>query len=378
LKLLIVSKKMEAAMKKFLLFLAFLCVILLVMALPLALLGFDVGRVIFNPPLLTRVTTEIVTESDLIPAALAWYSQSRAEQRYASGQAAAGDDEPDVALLMDFMTIEDWRVIRWEVLTNEILADWVSVTIAGVYDWIDSEEAVPQITWSMKALIERVNSEHGTNAITVAYAALPPCSQAQIEDFESRLAAVPAGQEVLYNLCEFPDPWREDQFGDYVESLDDLVSAIPDHFGLTDELARVEDTEGAGIETIKAQLRFIRLAMKLAPVVPLVLFFLILAFAVRSLKGLGRWEGIPLLLGGLIALAAALTYRPLFTMLLSSTFLSEVPELVKAEAIAAVLRLAAEAFRPMMWQALALTALGLALLVIGALSRPKAVETQGD
>lgn len=365
-------------MKKFLLFLAFLCVILLVMALPLALLGFDVGRVIFNPPLLTRVTTEIVTESDLIPAALAWYSQSRAEQRYASGQAAAGDDEPDVALLMDFMTIEDWRVIRWEVLTNEILADWVSVTIAGVYDWIDSEEAVPQITWSMKALIERVNSEHGTNAITVAYAALPPCSQAQIEDFESRLAAVPAGQEVLYNLCEFPDPWREDQFGDYVESLDDLVSAIPDHFGLTDELARVEDTEGAGIETIKAQLRFIRLAMKLAPVVPLVLFFLILAFAVRSLKGLGRWEGIPLLLGGLIALAAALTYRPLFTMLLSSTFLSEVPELVKAEAIAAVLRLAAEAFRPMMWQALALTALGLALLVIGALSRPKAVETQGD
>ncbi len=365
-------------MRKFFLFLASICAFLLALALPLALLGFDVGRVIFNPPLLTRVTTEIVTESDLIPAALSWYSQSRAEQRYASGEAAAWEGEPDVTMLMDFMTLEDWRVIRWEALTNEILADWVSVTIEGFYEWIDSEDAVPQITWSMKALIERVDSEHGTNAITVAYAALPPCTTEQIENFKTRLAAVPAGTQVLYNLCEFPDPWREDQFGDYVQSLEDLVTAIPEHFALTDELARAEDTEGAGVEIIKAQLRAIRLAMKLAPLAPLALFLLILAFAVRSLKGLGRWEGIPLLVGGLIALALSLTYRPLITMLLSWTFLSEVPDLVKGEAIAGVLRLAAEAFRPMMWQALAITALGLVLLVIGALARPRAVETQSD
>ena len=357
-------------------FIAFLCAMLFIVGMLLAILAFNVGRVVFKPPLVKGVLTEIVTESDLIPAALAWFSESRAARRYDSGQAEAWVGEPNVAQLIMFMDVDDWRAIRWEVLPDEILVEWVSVTVDGVYAWIDSDDRVPDIVWNLRPLIRLIDSEHGLTSITIAYKALPPCNEEQITDFKNRLAAAPAGTEVLYNLCQFPDPWYEDQFSDYTESLEDLVANVPTTFALTGELARTTDTEGVGTETIKAQLRMIRNWMHIAPLLLIIPLVFILIFAVRSLNGLGLWWGIPLTLGSLLTFLLAFVYRPLTIAVLSAGPLSETPPLIRAEAIAGILRLAIEVFKPILWQSLVVLILGLALILAGSLVIPENDEAE--
>ncbi len=359
-------------------FIAFIVVLILIIAIPLSLLAYDVGRVVFDPPLVKKVITEIVTESDLIPAALSWYSQTEAQGRYASGEAEAWVGEPDVVQLFLFMTVENWRTIRWEVLTNEILTEFVETSVDGTYEWIDSDDPVPDITWDLTPFKDRVDSQHGITSIAVAYSALPDCNQDQINDFKTRLAAAPPGTQVLYNLCEFPDPWYEDQFSDYLESLGDLVANVPNAFDLTETLAGLEDTAGVGPAVIKTQLRLIRMVMNLAPLIPILLLFLILIFAVRGLKSLGLWWGIPLTVGAIWALAMALVYRPLITQLLASGPLSETPEVIQSEAILAILILAAEIFKPLLWQSLVVLIVSLILLLVGGLTKSRRKQEEAE
>ncbi len=344
---------------------AVLVAVLLVLALPLCLFFFDLGQAVFNVPLVKGIVTDEVVNSDLIPAALEWLSDRRAQERVESGEALTGITEPDVVLLMSFLDASDWRQIKQEVLTDAILTDWTSVTVDGVYAWIDTQERNPQVAWSMQAFKERVNSEHGTNSIVIAFKKLEPCEQSQIADFQARLAAAPQGTEVLYNLCNFPDPWHEDQFQDYLDALTDVVKNVPDSFNLTEELLQVEDAAGGvGPEALKGLLRNIRTLAGLAWLVPLVLALLLLVLAVRSLDTLGRWLGSPLLVGGALTLLPALVYRALITNLLISGPLSEAPELIRTEATRAILRLAAEVFRPLMFQALVILVVGLVLVVL--------------
>lgn len=354
---------------------AFLVALLLVLTIPLSLFLFDLGKAVFNVPLVKQIVTDEVINSDLIPLALEWFSDRRAQERVDLGEALVGIDEPDVVLLMSFLDRSDWKQIKAEVLPDEILAEWVSVTVDGVYAWIDSPYRVPQIIWQMQTFKDRVNSEHGVNCIVIAYSNLQPCTQVEIQDFQSRLAAAPAGTDVLYNLCAFPDPWHEDQFNDYVASLQDVVNNIPPSFALTEELAQVEDTAGVGPETLKQTLRMIRFLAGIAWLLPLALLLLLVVLIVRSLTSLGRWLGMPLIAGGILTLLPALAYRRVITTFLAAGPLSETPELIRQEATRAILRLAAEVFRPLLFQATAIVLLGLALTILALILGQKRQRT---
>ena len=348
-----------------------LLVVLLVAVLPASILIYDIYRVVFNPPVMKQVLTEIVVESDLIPVALEWYSDRRAQQRAAASDAIIWVDEPDVVQLMEFLKRDEWRQIKTEILPNEILADWVSVTVDGVYVWIDSDDRIPQITWKLQTFKDRVNSQHGTNCIQIVYDTLKPCVQEQIDDFLKRLDAAPVGKEVPYNLCQFPEPWIEDQFSDYHESLVGVVKQVPPQFALTEELAQVEDVAGVGPEKLKQQLRLTRTLARLAPLATLILMLLILAFGVRSWKELGKRWGIPILLGGLIFLGLAFFYAPLIVALLGRGPLSEVPPLVMQEAQYGILRLGRVIFAPAKIQAAVVILVGLILTILGIVLKRK-------
>ncbi len=175
-----------------------------------------------------------------------------------------------------------------------------------------------------------------------------------------------------YNLCEFPDPWREDQLNDYVNAVQQAVSNIPDEFPLTRELqAAGVDPDGAGAEAIKQQLRLLRLLGSLAWLLPVLLIVLITALAVRSFNSFTRWWGVPLFLGGLPALLPALAYGPIITSLLASGPLSETPDLVQDEALRAISRLAAEVFQPLLIQAGVIVIVGILLFALSRLGRKK-------
>ena len=353
---------------------AFFILLILLIALPVSILAYDIGRVVFDQVLVKGIITDIVTDSDLIPAALKWYSQQRAEQRYGAGEAIAWDDEPDIVDLLSMVSIESWREIRGEALPDEILTEWISVAVDGTYEWIDSADRIPDVTLDLQPFKTRVNSEHGENAIRVVYESLPPCTEDEIADFRARQAASLPGEEVLYNLCQFPDPWTSDQVSDYHNSLILVVENIPDTFALTQELSRLEDTSGIGPELVKAQLLLVRQIMRLAPLIPVVLMLLILLFAIRSLKELGNWWGIPLSLDGALLLILALIYPATLIGVLTVGPLSEVPPLVSEEALSDLMILVGEILRPLMWQSIIILALGLVLIIVGAVVRPRSID----
>ncbi|MFQ5409704.1 MAG: hypothetical protein ACE5FI_14945 [Anaerolineales bacterium] len=346
-------------------FLGLVLAALLILALPVALLAFDVWRVVFNAERVKALVTDEVVNSDLVPVALEWFSDRRAQQRVETGEALTGVDEPDIVLLMSFMNRNVWRDVKAELLTDEFLTHVTSVAVDGAYAWIDSDDRVPQIAWDLAPFIDRVDSDHGVTAIETAYDQLPECTEEQINDFLARLDAAPPGTAVLYNLCKFPDPWHDDQFSDYLNALFKVVDNVPTEFALTDELANVTDRGGVGPETIKQQLRLIRTLGRFAWLAPTVLVVLLAALLVRSRRTLGRWLGIPLLAGGFLAVLPALVYRPLITNVLGGGVLSETPDVIRVEAVRIILRLATEIFQPLLVQSIVIIVVAIALLIPG-------------
>jgi len=315
---------------------AFLILIILLIALPLSILVYDIGRVVFDQVLVKGIITDVVTESDLIPAALSWFAFDRAEQRYGEGKIIAWEDEPDIIDLLSMVSDAGWQTIRDEVLPDEILTEWISVAVEGIYAWIDSDQQLPYVALDLSAFKERVGSVHGQNAIQVVYDTLSPCTEGEVADYKTRLAGSLDGEEVPYNLCQFTGAFGEDQLNDYHNSLILVVNEIPNTFTLT------EDIQGIDLGIIKAQLLLVRLLMRLAPFIPVVLLLLILGFAVRSLGELARWWGIPVVFGGALLLVLALLYRTILAAVLALGPLSEVHPFMRQESIAASTILAME------------------------------------
>jgi hypothetical protein len=356
--------------------LAFILVLVFIIVLPLSLLVFNTGRVLFTPELVKQVITDEVVNSDLIPIGLEWYSERQAETRQASVDPQTGLAEPDILLLISFLDRDDWREIKEEALTDLILTEWVSSFVDDVYEWIDGEDNVPQVYLTLSSFKERVSSEHGVNAILIAYNNLQPCTQAEIDDFQARLDSVSPGSFVAYNLCIFPEPWREDQFNDYVNSLNGLVAQVPSEFAFTEELTQVQDTEQVvGAEKIKSLLRLVRTLAQVSWLIPLGVLVLILILVVRSLKSLGRWWGFPFLVGGLVTLLPAIIYRWLITTLIGFSVLSETPEIILEEVTRTISRLASEIFQPMLYQTIVIVGAGILLIILMIVSKDKSMET---
>jgi hypothetical protein len=349
-------------------FIALVFVLLFVLCLPLALLSYNIGRVVFDRDLVKRVVTKEVTESDLLPVALEWLSLQRAQERVRTGEAQTGVREPDVVKAIQYLNRDHWRKIKAEVLPNQLLAWWTSAVVDGVYDWIDSSDVVPNITLDFKPWKDYVRGPRATNAVQILYDAMPPCKQAEIDDFQRRLKAAPPGTKVLYNLgapCAFPNPWRPDQMQQYRDGMNEVVNNVPDKFALSQELARIEKQQGIGAEAIKQQLRVMRLAAVLGLFVPLILLVLIALFGIRSFSGAGLWIGLPLMVGGLLCLLPALVLPALIGTILTAGPMSEVPSQVRTEFIRAFGVLLGEILQPMLLQSLVIVFVGLVLAVVG-------------
>ena len=341
-------------------------VLLLIVGTPISLFAFNLYQAVFDRPLIKNLLADEAVNHDLLPVWLEWFSERRAQERVETGEALVNIDEPDIALLLSFMDKQDWKDVRTEVFTPEIITEWVGVTVDGAYDWLDSDDLVPQIAWDMTTFKNRVNTDHGEKAIAIAFDNLPPCAQSEIDDFLTRAAAA-GGTEVLYNLCKFPDPWREDQLSDYLNALRKVAANIPAKFELTDELAaNLPDTPGVGPTYIKQELRLIRFLGAWVWALPLIVLALLLLFGrVTSLQRLAGWWGLPLGVTALATLVPYFTYRSLLTGVLTQGPLSEVPDVVREESVRAILRLAGHVFDPLLWQAILVAGLGLLIVILG-------------
>lgn len=358
---------------------AIILAILLCLFTVIGLLCFNVWRILFNPPLVKQVLTYEVVTSDLVPATLEVFSKWRAEQRVNNKESLSGVNEPDIVLLLSFLEAEDWRQIKQLLVTDEFVTAIISSSVDGLYAWIDSPDPAPDINWDMGLFKERMVGQQGVDAIMVAYLKLPIATPADIADFEHRLSQVPAGVEVLYNLCQFPDPWHDDQVEDYVDSLKDANNNIPAIFNFSKEFGQLSSGESASLPAIKNMLRTVRLIALSGWIFALVLLALILLLKVRSRRSLGKYVGIPLIIGGALTVAIALAGQLLLVQGISSRLLSGVSEFARAEISGSLERLASLFFQPLLIQGAVLAGIGLILIVIMLTKRKKAhVENAKD
>lgn len=346
---------------------AFILASLLVILMPFALLAWDIGRVLFNPQLVKSILADEVTQSDLIPVSLEWFSRNISNNRSGDTGMQALTGDPIARELISLLDRKDWEAIQEEVMPDEILTDWVSATVDSLYAWIDSDDQQPQIIWNMQLFKERINTEHGVNVILLAYDNLAVCTEKQLVDFAARLASEPVGTKFPYTLCKFPSRfrgedvnWYVDQFGGYKSSLQTVVQNIPPQLNLTGSSAQNENAE---TEANKRVLRSIRAGMSLSWLLIIFPLGLILVLVGRSPESLARWWGIPLLVCGFLTLLPGLVYRGLVQTRMMVSPSSDMPPIFTEEINRIIIRFSDAAFRPLRFQAFVLLLAGAGLLI---------------
>lgn len=347
--------------------------ILLVISLLLTLIGFNIYRVLFNPTQVKELLFSEVKNSNLVPAVFEYFSVERAKSRIEKGEALSGVSEPDIPLLISFLEMEDWRKIKNLLVDDEFITHLVSVSVDGTYAWIDSPDMYPQIVWRMSPLRTAMTGDPGKNSILVGYEALPDCTQEQLDDFTSRLAASPPGVEVLYNLCRFPAPLKDDQIDDYIHSLVDVNNNIPTEFSFSQMLKENNTSASMMTRLIKSLLKTIRWFGRWGWIVTLVIIGVIFLFGFRQIRQLLKWFGVPFVVSGCVLLIIYLLGLGLWNKWLTTLLLSQTSDVVRREVAASLTHLSSSINTPLLIEGLLILAIGIGLLVVNGVLVKKAI-----
>ena len=367
------EKKPKRKRKNFFVVLLLLILsLVLIVTTVLTVLGFDIWRVAFDPTLIKGMLTDEFVDSPLIPRVLENLSLQRAQARIESGEALSGVNEPDIMLLISFLDFDDWNEMRQLIVTDEFITHLISDSVDSFYGWLDSSEPSPAFMWDMTELKDNLTGQAGMDAIMVAYHALPECTDEDIADFEARLAAMPPGVEILYNLCQFPDPYAEDQIGDYVNALVDVSDNVPKDYDFSRMLGGEQST--GFFMAGKVLLRAFRTLGPFLWAVPLVVLILMGAIGVRSWGDAGGWLGVPLLLSGGLVVGGTYSSRAAMLSALYNRFGEDISPLLQEELKRSFFALSGHVFQPMLIQGAIIAGLGLVLIVLGAVLGKKKKE----
>jgi hypothetical protein len=370
---------MKTILNAILKFLAFVIAGALILVLPLALLANNAGEVLFDQQQVEGIASSVILDSDLIPAALEIVSNRQAED---ISNKIEDTDNPEGQELNLFNLIYSMKEANWEnfrnaLLTDDLVRTWISGTVNGFFQWLDSDDQEPIIFWDMVPLIEKMRGPEGEAAVVAYYDSLPDCTDLQMEEMQTQPGdPLPQGKMVkeLCKLSTFP---HTEQIKVYDDVMVMAADATPPEYNLTQSLLRSRGQLG-GLFTLKWNIRTLRWDLDTILLLPIVMLFLILIFGVRSLEGLGQWWGIPLVGGGLIALITSLLYRVLWTGILTDRMPEAIPvtSLLYHEFIAGSTRVIAPVFNPLRWQSFLILLIGIGLLAMGFILRMRGSGTK--
>jgi hypothetical protein len=94
------------------------------------------------------------------------------------------------------------------------------------------------------------------------------------------------------------------------------------------------------------------------------LFLLLMTvFTVNSLKSWLKWWGVPLFITGLFTSLAGLSGMPIFEAFFKNFFVNELPGYVQGWVNELISIISRALFNPILWQGLAITFIGLAMII---------------
>ena len=142
---------MKTLLSAILKFIAFILAGALMIVLPLALMASNVGNVLFNQEQVNEITTGVVLDSELIPAALEIMTNRQAEDISAKIEDTDTPDGRELNLynLIYSMEEQNWKNLKTALLADDLIQSWIEVTVNGFYNWLDTDDQLPFISWKL-------------------------------------------------------------------------------------------------------------------------------------------------------------------------------------------------------------------------------------
>lgn len=286
----------------------------------------------------------------------------------------SGGPGPDQNQLESFRQLQakDWETLLGAVMPADYLQREVEGVLDGMEAFLHSGADRPLATISLAEVKARLTGPAAVEAYTQVLSTKPLCTNQQY----SASGGLP--------LACRPSPDRmPEALGNFNRIAQTLAEQMPDSLDpFRGELGAEAPLPAAGdLDEFRHRVRRIEEYARLSPVVPLILILLVGVFAVRGIRGLLLWWGVPCLIAGVIALMLALPTVFLARLSYATLIEPQLPTDVPVQTARAVFDLVAglmSAFmaQPLQWAG-GLALGGLVAVILSAFfrgsSRPAAV-----
>jgi len=333
--------------------LAGLAAAMFIVLLPATLLARNLALVVFDPQTLSRVVSGPLVESGML-------RQVVVDNLFSSEASLEGSS---LKAATQYLTQDERDGLIGRLLPDAWVQDQILRVTTAFFAWFDSPSTQLLLTVDTGPLRAQLRGEAAAGVIESIVESWPACA---LEDVTRMLGvgAMP-GQEG-FPLCEPPEPVRGLLVGALTGSLRLLADALPASLPILDQ----DYSSADNLMLVKEQVRLVRFVARWGILASLSLLGVIMALAVRSWRGLTRWWGIPLVLGGLLAFVPVVLGAALLKVLLArmAAGVSAIPALgAIVQALGGAIGSAI--LRPQAWQAVLFTGAGLLLLLLGLIGR---------
>lgn len=278
---------LNTLMKMIAAFLAFIVIV----ALPISLLIYNVARVVFSPEIMSDLLTTRLVESGVIRG---FITDSLLSPEFLQEQ---GPGEFDFSRVLKNLSPEERGAIVDILIPPEWIKNQISASFNAIYSWVDDDRPLPSIHLDMGPIKERLLGGGVVEIVDTIVDSWPSCSAAEVEQLRE---VIEFGGEFPEFLCEPPEPFRGRVIDLTSSQFIQIVREVPQELSLSGDQPYPQDmTE---IATMKEWIRLARALSLSIWLLPIALLGLIMALVIRSWRALGRWWGIPLLIGGVFAL----------------------------------------------------------------------------
>ncbi len=264
-------------------------------------------------------------------------------------------DESELPLMMQGMSQHAWEAFFQAMLPQDALVAMGDEALNSVFAYLNFESDTAQM--SLQPLKRNMTGPAGVEAIYTLLNGQPDCTLIQVVQMTINLISA---EDIQF--CK-PPPELHPLLTPLIDAQMEVTA-----FVLPDQVT-FASAQGVSRETDpRARLQNARTVMRLTPLIPLGLLFLLTLLAVNSFKTWLDWWGAPLLATGLIATLISLGGAPVIGGLLKRAITQRaptyLPEVLTDYASDLASAMTQTIMRPVLLQGLALTLLGLIMILV--------------
>ncbi len=208
-----------------------------------------------------------------------------------------------------FLSANDWEILIRELLPASEIEQFISSSLDQVFNFLNGNSNYASISF---VPIKNGLETHGVSAIQKLLDAQPDCSLEQANALAALLADPGLTGDQSHILCK-PPTLLFDTLNPIIDAaVRAQVTAIPNEIPIFSTANR----------NIQDLISLARTVMRLSPLLPLAMLFLITLFVVRSFKSWLRWWGIPLAITGSLTFVISIALGPIGQIVLRNALIN--------------------------------------------------------